>query len=147
MAEFIVAVIAIRTAKRMGRDVTRVHLRLDSETALSWSQQKFRGVRVSAAACVYCFMLAAYKIEWVSDEHLKGILNTRADKLSRGAKWEDMQRSYPELRGVPLFRGEDDSGVARLLELCNPRKDTSESDALLAQEWRDIRALLQEELR
>ena len=68
-------------------------------------------------------------------------------KLSRGAKWEDMQRSYPELRGVPLFRGEDDSVVVRLLELCNPRKDTSESDALLAQEGRDIRALLQEELR
>jgi hypothetical protein len=147
VAEFIVAVVAIRAAKRMGMSVTRVHLRLDSKTALSWSQRKFRGVQVSAAACVYCFMLAAYGIEWVSDEHLKGTLNTRADKLSRGARWQDMQREYPELRGVPLFRGEDDSGVARLLKLCDPRKDTSRADALLAREWRDIRALLQEELR
>jgi hypothetical protein len=145
VAEFIVAIVAIRTAKRMGLPVTRVHLRLDSETALSWSQKRFRGVQVSAAACMYCFMLAAYGIEWVSEEHLKGSLNVRADKLSRGARWEDLQRDHPELRGVPLYRGEEDGGVARLLKLCNPRRDTSESDSLLAQEWREIWELLQEE--
>ena len=123
--------------------VTRVHLRMDSETALSWSQKKFRGVQVSAAACVYCFMLAIYQVEWVSDEHLAGKLSVRADKLSRGVTWAAMCRDYQELRGVPLHKGEDDPGVATLLSLCDPRRSTAESDILLAQEWRDIRALLQ----
>jgi hypothetical protein len=103
------------------------------------------GLGTDDSSYVAEWVWAIYRIQWVSDEHLAGKLNVRADKLSRGVSWERMQEEHPELRGVPLHRGEDDDGVARLLQLCDPRRSTADSDTLLAEEWRAIRALLIEE--
>jgi hypothetical protein len=84
-AEFITAVVGLKIAHQIGLDTSSILLRGDSMTALHWAEStRFRGTRVTQAACVFIFETTIYGVDKVQTVHLPKELNTRCDDLSRG---------------------------------------------------------------
>lgn len=137
-AEFITAVVAIRTAHLCGCDVTSLLLRGDSVTALSWAEEShFSSVRVTQAATVYVFATTLYRVARIDTEHKPKVTNTRADDLSRGMLWCEAQEKYKELRGRPLL----ETDAEELILLCDPRIQC-DNDDVFADTWGRIRRIL-----
>jgi hypothetical protein len=141
-AEFIGLVVGIRVAQQAGLDVSRVRVRGDSMSMLTWAENgHFRGSSISAAACIFTFMTEVYAIEWLEgiDFHVAGVDHKRSDMLSRKAPWEAIVTEFPELSHLPFWRA--DAGTRELILLCDPRQ-VCESDEVFARRWHRILCLL-----
>jgi hypothetical protein len=99
-------------------DVSRVTLRGDSITALTWaSEWRFYGDRVTNAAVVYVLQAMAMGAHVDGYSHLSSAENWRCDELSRGGTWSALQQKDPRWVGVD----ETALDVADLVALCDPR--------------------------
>lgn len=107
---------------------------------LYWSESnRFSGVQVTAAACVFTLMTVIYVIDWIEGIHVAGTANTRADMISRKKPWTENVTAFPEL--LRVNRWQEDDNTRRLVALCNPRRVWA-SDEEFASDWKAITQLL-----
>jgi hypothetical protein len=98
-AEFIAGVIGVVGTLFLNVDRTNILLRGDSKTALSWvSTWKFDGDEITRAACVYILLIQHFDVVIARTEHIAGVDNVWADRLSRvddpkaDTRWKDPNR-------------------------------------------------------
>ena len=137
-------IIALRLARRARLVVTRVRLRGDNNSMLSWAgTHKFNGTQVTAAAGVYTFQSIIYDTEWVETEHVEGKKNVRADKISRKVPCAEIVAVHPELETSTCDRWRHDTCTEQVVLQCDTRRIAADDEAL-GVEWRSIMQLLME---
>ena len=123
-AEFIGAVIGIIALARLGIKGEGVKLRGDSKTALKWGrEEKVSGAEAINAAIVMSTVCVKFGIDINESEFLAGVLNWKADDLSRclqkGRTVEEVMISIG-YGDKPILDMTDDPAAMRLIEACRP---------------------------
>ena len=83
--------------------------------------------------------MSVYAIETVASVHSPRGSNTRADDLSRGVAWDEMQARYPELERVPWWEAD----TAELILLFDPNVQLKTDEGFVGA-WRQIMRILEE---
>jgi len=128
-AEFITGMVAFKTAYRYSLPMRSVGVRGDSMSAISWlANERFKGERVTNAACAFVLAASEYGVERVVPTHLPAASNNRCDALSRNVSWIEVQNKFPELRGAMLL----DSQANELIAMCDPRQSYANDEEFTA---------------
>jgi hypothetical protein len=117
-------VIGIIALARLGVRGEGVKLRGDSKTALKWGrEEKVSGAEAINAAIVMSTVCVKFGLEINESEFLSGILNWKADDLSRCIQKGKTVREVMESIGYgdkPILDLTEDSAAMRLIEACRP---------------------------
>jgi hypothetical protein len=125
-AEYTTKVLGVVGLARMGvRDIP-LHLIGDNMSALSWARKgRAKGELARNAVLVFVLITQELGITVASTSHLRGILNTVCDGLSRGKSAVEVNLP-PEL----VSNLDEDPLVQRALALCNPAFDSSTKEGM-----------------
>ena len=116
--EFIAIVTGLGILAREGIHNAWIRLRGDSTSSLSWAKKESFKSGPSESAALAFLVLGRYRQLFIEDgDHLKGILNVKCDKLSRGVKVEEM--GFPPLVTRRVVEGEN---LHKFLTLCDPKR-------------------------
>jgi hypothetical protein len=141
-AEFIGAVVGIIALARLGINGEGVKLRGDSKTALKWGrEEKVSGAEAINAAIVMSTVCVKFGIEINESEFLAGVLNWKADDLSRCLqKGKSVREVMIEIGygDKPILELAEDKAAMRLLAACRPGLGV-ESEAEFVELWSEIR--------
>ncbi len=141
-AEFIGAVVGIIALARLGVNGEGVKLRGDSKTALKWGrEEKVAGAEAINAAIVMSTVCVKFGIEINESEFLAGVLNWKADDLSRCLqKGKSVREVMIEIGygDKPILDLSEDTAAMRLLAACQPGLGVG-SEAEFIEMWNEIR--------
>jgi hypothetical protein len=141
-AEFIGAVVGIIALARLGVNGEGVKLRGDSKTALKWGrEEKVAGAEAINAAIVMSTVCVKFGIEINESEFLAGVLNWKADDLSRCLqKGKSVREVMIEIGygDKPILDLSEDTAAMRLLAACQPGLGVA-SEAEFIEMWNEIR--------
>lgn len=138
-AEFVVAVVGLVVAAKIGKKgdcPMSVSFRGDSVAALTWiEKESFRGSNVFNAALVLILTCFHFRVSIQGCSHVPGVVNTRADALSRG--------SLPEQLGLPPLQL-NSSRLDKVVQLCNPNHKVLSDDLSFISFWSLVSSVIRD---
>ena len=139
-AEFIGAILALLTARRLGITDLTLSFRGDSVTALTWIEEgQARSDRASNAAVFLTLLVLEWRVLTDETIHIPAEQNTDCDTLSRHP--DECTMATLGYAGVPHVYLNSDPVSLEVLRLCDPRTDLTSEEGFRAF-WHDTHALL-----
>ena len=123
-----IAILAVFGQIALGLGGKSLALRGDSVTALTWAiTERPRGTRVTKAAMVWSLLCIAAGIDVKETVHIAGTDNKNCDRLSRRGSAPTVsileEAGSMGISGVRMVDIDGDDSFARILRLCDPRKE------------------------
>jgi hypothetical protein len=145
--EYIGMVLGVLALVKLGVRGVDVVVRGDSTSALSWlDRQKVSGSAAMNAALVLVSICIKFGIEVNYTLFLKGLLNFKADRLSRIIEKKMSLEQAMEMnghRGAAVIDLMGDSVSAVLVDMCDPRR-SFESDSEFRVVWGSVREAIEQ---
>jgi hypothetical protein len=145
--EYIGMVLGVLALVKLGVRGVDVVVRGDSTSALSWlDRQKVSGSAAMNAALVLVSICIKFGIEVNYTLFLKGLLNFKADRLSRIIEKKMSLEQAMEMnghRGAAVIDLMGDSVSAVLVDMCDPRR-SFESDSDFRVVWGSVREAIEQ---
>ena len=145
-AEFIGIVMGLVALRKMGLRDIDICISGDSMSALKWANDNtFKSATVSNASVVFTLVCLAFGFHVCEAEHVSGVDNWKADRLSRLAEGASLEATLEQIgfRGVPVIQLADCPHSGTLLAACKPNPGGIAMEAKQFTEfWSTIRIAL-----
>jgi hypothetical protein len=144
--EYIGMVLGVLALVKLGVRGVDVVVRGDSTSALSWmDRQKVSGAAAMNAALVLVSICIKFGIEVNYTAFLEGLLNFKADRLSRIIEKKMSLEQAMEMNGhsgAEIIDLMGDPVTAVLIDMCNPRRSFG-SESEFGAVWKSVRSAVE----
>ena len=145
-AEFIGIVMGLVALRVRGYRDIDISISGDSMSALKWaSENAFKSANVLNASVVFTLICLAFGFHVCEAEHVSGLANWKADRLSRLAEGPSLDETMAQIgfEGVPVIQLTDCPHAVTLLAACKPNPGGAAMEVEQFTElWSSVRAAL-----